>query len=89
MRVKLEHPIKKTGMILGIGETVIEEITLRAPTVKDIMGLDFNPPHSNTAFALLISRLSGLQMVQVEQIHLVDFQTISEAVNKLAGWGRK
>lgn len=89
MKVKLEYPIKKPGLIPGIGETVIEEIHLRAPTVKDIRGLDFNPPHSNTAFALLISRLSGLQMTLVDQIQMIDYQTICEAVNKLAGWGRK
>jgi hypothetical protein len=82
MRVKLDHPIKKPG-IAGIGDTVIEEITLRMPTVKDMRGLSFVPPHDVTAFAVLISRVSGLPMTVVDQIAFPDWKVIGDAFNKL------
>lgn len=84
MKIKLEHPIKKTSM-MGIGDVTIDEIELRRPSINDLFGLDFNGPNQARSFALLISRLSGLSPSMVSKIDMKDYITISEWFNKVCG----
>ena len=86
MIVKLDYPLKKPGLM---GDTIIEQVELRMPTVKDLRGLSFAPPHDQTAFALLVSRVSGLPMPLLDKMVITDYQTVCEALHRMCGWGRK
>jgi hypothetical protein len=83
MIIKLTTPILVRGLIKY--ET-ITEIELRVPVVADLKGINFNDQDKlQDNFIMVIHRLSGLRIKDIERISLEDWSNIQLAFNKLAG----
>lgn len=87
-KVKLDYPVKKAG-IIGIGHVIIEEVTVRRPTVGDMRGLLWIPPHDQESFMTLVSRLTGLPLAVVGEIDLRDYHLICDCINSMWSTGRR
>jgi hypothetical protein len=84
MKVKLNYPIKKKSDLgLGVDHVEVSELDLRRPTVADMRGLIFMPPHDVDAFRIMISRISGMPLDVVDQIDISDWHLLGEAFAKL------
>lgn len=88
MKVNLEFPIKKRGM-LGIGDVLIDHLILRRPTVADMRGLNFDPAHQIESFRVLIHRISGLPLELIDKIDVSDWQSLGDAFARLTSRGMK
>lgn len=88
MKVKLEFPVKKNWLI-GMGFTYVDEVVIRRPTVGDMKGLFWIPPHDHASFMILVSRLTGLPLSVVSEIDLRDYHQIADCINGMWSTGRK
>lgn len=74
MTVTLSTPLhKKNGFLLP--PTIIEEISLRPPKLKDLKELCIIPesPKFNESMKILISRLSGVPAETLENLDIRDY----------------
>jgi len=77
--ILLKTPIKEKGFIK---DKVIDSITLRKPTARDLYGLNFSPANINESVVKLISRLSGRSLDSIEQLEWDDLMNLQDKVNK-------
>jgi hypothetical protein len=70
--VKLDHPIKRS--FLPFSNTLIEEVELRRPKVKDLRGIDFTK--GIDSYIELIPRISNLSKKDVEVMDAADFSEV-------------
>lgn len=77
--IKLENPIQiKTSWFSSI---TLEEVNLRAPTAKDMIGLDFSDPKiSSLSLIKLASRVSNLPENVIGDIGVYDFSRITSVM---------
>jgi hypothetical protein len=77
---KLLKPVKVSSLFRN---AVIELVILRAPTVRDFIGLEFSGIKAQESMVELIRRCSNLSKEQVLDLEVPDFAALSEELNKL------
>ena len=68
-----------------LGRTTVSAVDVRAPKVKDLVGLNFSPEHINDSNVILCSRLTGLVMKDLLEMNLRDYYKICEVVAEYLG----
>lgn len=83
--IKLKYPLDYNE---GNDRFLVDTVELRRVKTKDLRELDKKTGDINRA-AFLISRLSGLDPVIVDELDGEDFNALSRAVNALMGESQK
>ena len=82
MKIQLTAPIKRPSSAL-VGETItLDEIEVRRPTAFDLLGIVFDGTINHSMF-VLVSRISGLSIKEVQSLDFKDFNKIFDWLSNL------
>lgn len=80
MNIRLLKPLKGQGIFKT---NVVELVTLRAPKMRDLVGIDFTPGAGMvTAMVELLARCSNLSKDQLLDLETTDFNRLVDEVSK-------
>ena len=86
MIIKLSHPILTTKLFKYV---TISEIEIRRPVVGDLKNLNMaNDKDTQESFKMMLSRISGLSIKDIEKLDLKDWMEITKIFNEMVSGKR-
>ena len=83
VKIKLGYPLKQKSFFNTVEMPPIEILLIKRPTVDDMAGLDFSPDKANASMAILITKLTALDLKEVKKMDLSDYMKISTVINNM------